>query len=106
MPVPSLPLARYLRVIPTRCYSPIPGIEATIDWLLEQGYPPLPIVPQQCAYAYPKLVMGKVDQGSYCPVNQRLEPLGPFSGKNPSYFQGQRPPTSQASCLYRAIAHH
>ena len=80
----------YVRLVSDH-YSPLPAIEDTILWLLSHGYPPLPIARQQCPYTYPRMVLGKDGQGSYCPVNQRLEPLELFSGKNPSYFQGQQP---------------
>lgn len=83
-------LSPYIRLVPIH-YSPVPGIEATVQWLLEHGYPPLPIASQQCPYTYPRTVLGKTEQGSYCPVNQRLEPLGLFTGKNPSYFHKQQP---------------
>ncbi|MGG6265367.1 hypothetical protein ACQ4M3_24700 [Leptolyngbya sp. AN03gr2] len=56
-------------------YSPNPGINDTIVWLLDHGYPPLPIAPYQDPYQYPKL-----------PIIPNTEPLPRFTGKNPSYL--------------------
>lgn len=56
-------------------YSPNPGINDTILWLLDHGYPPLPIAPYHDPYQYPKL-----------PITPNTEPLPRFTGKNPSYL--------------------
>ncbi|GAP99739.1 hypothetical protein [Leptolyngbya sp. NIES-2104] len=61
-------------------YSPNLSINDTIVWLLDHGYPPLPIAPYQDPHQYPKL-----------PIIPNTEPLPRFTGKNPSYlnFNGQ-----------------
>jgi hypothetical protein len=61
-------------------YSPNPDINDTIVWLLDHGYPPLPIAPYHNPHQYPKL-----------PIIPNTEPLPRFTGKNPSYldFNGQ-----------------
>jgi hypothetical protein len=62
-------------------YSPNPGINDTILWLLDHGYPPLPIAPYQDPHQYPKL-----------PIIPNTEPLPRFTGKNPSYLNSHGQP--------------
>lgn len=60
---------------PTSRFSPNTKVNDQILWLLEQGYPTLPIAPAQDAKAYPKVVKGKIVPGER-----------QFCGKNPSYL--------------------
>lgn len=84
-------------------YSPNPGINDTIIWLLDHGYPPLPIAPYHDPHQYPKL-----------PIIPNTEPLPRFTGKNPSYlnfngypslikhqdFQHRLPSSSEIKCWF------
>lgn len=68
--------------------------QAVIDWLLKQGYPPLPVAPIQDPQRHHKL--GKADPQrriwEHCPVNEKLQPLPLFTGKNPSYLDAEGKP--------------
>ena len=72
-------------------FSPNAGINQTIQWLIEQGYPPLPIAPAQDAQKYPRIVKGKVIPGEskYC-------------GKNPSYLDQWGHPQSVNHTAYQS----
>lgn len=52
-----------------------PEINAQIEWLIAQGYPALPIAPEQDPERYPRIVKNKIIEGE-----------SRYSGKNPSYL--------------------
>ena len=99
-------------------YSPNPGIQATIEFLLALGCPALPVLPKQdprrdgCHHQhfviesfkrinehqpeiqgdYCRISQTKVGdataavRGDYCRLDEKLQPIGRFTGKNPSYL--------------------
>ncbi len=57
--------------------------QQVIDWLIARNYPALPVAPAQDARKYPKVVY---EEPTYCPLTKDLQPIGQYTGKNPSYL--------------------
>jgi hypothetical protein len=68
--------------------------QLVIDWLCEHNFPPLPVAPAFDPRQYPKVVSPAPASGSgnYCSLNADLQPIPLFTGKNPSYLDGQGRP--------------
>ena len=63
-----------------------PEIKEVIDWLLAQGLSPLPVAPQQDSRKYPKINLGNGKNYDHCPLDENLNPIPLYNGKNPSYL--------------------
>jgi hypothetical protein len=71
-----------------------PTRENTKNWLLAQGFPPLPVAPKQDAYRFPKVEKANARRGTgaYCPLTEDLKPVPLYTGKNPSYLDANDTP--------------
>lgn len=97
-------------------YSPNPDTQATIEQLLSIGCPPIPVAPKQnprlpeCHHQdriiqnvranddpsikgqYCRITFTKVDgvkapvKGDYCRLDDKIQPIARFTGKNPSFI--------------------
>ncbi len=66
--------------------------QKTIDWLLENKYPPIPVAPAQDPYKHHKVSTDKKTGVKYCPLTSDLKPVPLYTGKNPSYLdRGGKP---------------
>lgn len=63
-----------------------PEIKQVIEWLLAQGLSPLPVAPQQDSREYPKVNYAKGKNYDHCPLDENLNPIPLYTGKNPSYL--------------------
>jgi hypothetical protein len=83
-------------------YSPNPGINDTIHWLIEEGLPPLPIAPYQSAYRYPRTIRTRGTAFRHCPLDKDGQPIPVFCGKNPSYLDSRGKPALLNHLPYQA----
>ena len=60
--------------------------QKTIDWLLENKYPPIPVAPTLDPYKYHLVSKEKKTRIKYCPLTSELKPIPLYTGKNPSYL--------------------
>src|SRR5919199_3639736 len=68
-------------------YSPNPEVQATIEALLAIGCPPVPVAPKQNPRdEWCHKVVKPKDGHLFCPVDENLNPIPKFTGKNPSYL--------------------
>jgi hypothetical protein len=70
------------------------GVWATVQWLMAHQLPALPVAPFQDPYQYPRMVAAKPERGIFSHVDcqwqdGKLCPKPLFTGKNPSYLDGQ-----------------
>jgi len=65
-----------------------PEIQVVIDWLLSQHLPPLPVAPRQNLRECPKVVKtdSKKRIWQHCPLDENLQPIPLYTGKNPSFL--------------------
>ncbi len=75
-------------------FSPNPAVDETIQWLIANGCPALPIAPYQPPERYPMTLRQPKggEQGPFCPVDRGGRPIPRFTGKNPSYLDGMGQP--------------
>jgi hypothetical protein len=80
-----------------------PSVKETIEWLLAQGFPPLPVAPTQDPYRFPKVVKAnaKRGEGAYCPLTEDLKPIPLYTGKYPSYLDANGTPHPIKHSEYR-----
>jgi hypothetical protein len=67
---------------------------ATVQWLIAHQLPALPVAPFQDPYQFPRMVAAKPERGIFSHVDcqwqdGKLCPKPLFTGKNPSYLDGQ-----------------
>src|SRR4028119_1139042 len=68
-------------------YSPNPGVQATIEQLLSLGCPAIPVAPKQDPkQPWCHRVIKRKDGVKFCPIDENLNPIPRFTGKNPSYL--------------------
>jgi hypothetical protein len=68
-------------------YSPNPDVQQTIEALLLLGCPPIPVAPKQDPRKeWCHRVIKRKDDVQFCPVDEHLNPIPRFTGKNPSYL--------------------
>ena len=74
-------------------YSPNPGVQQTIEQLLLLGCPPIPVAPKQDP-RQPSChrVIKRKDRVIFCPLDENLNPIPQFTGKNPSNLERKGKP--------------
>jgi hypothetical protein len=78
-----------------RAISPNPHILEVIEWLGNHNYPALPVAPAQDPRECHKVVKTKNlnhKTGDYCPLDDNLQPIPLYTGKNPSYLDSKGKP--------------
>ena len=63
-----------------------------IQWLINNDLPPLPVAPFQEPHRYHKVIKASNNRGEHCPLTKELKPIPLFTGKNPSYLDGNGVP--------------
>lgn len=71
-----------------KTFSLEPEVQAVIDWVSSHNLPALPVAPKQSARKYPKVIKGDTTKQTWenCPLDQKIDPIPLFTGKNPSYL--------------------
>ncbi len=60
--------------------------QETINWLLLNKYPPIPVAPAQDPYKYHHLSKDQKTGVKSCPLTNDIKPVPLYTGKNPSYL--------------------
>lgn len=75
--------------------------QQAISWLVDNGYPALPVAPYQDPYRHHKKSTGDRQKGPHCPLTENLTPVPLFTGKNPSYLDSHGKPHLVNHAVYQ-----